>query len=252
MPVHDWTLVDAGTFHAFHVAWVTHLSEALNGGLLPSGYYAMPEQHGGKLVADVLTLQMPPAPSPLRPSRPTAEGGVAVAEAPPRVRQVLSLASAYRRMRRTLAIRHVSGHRIVALVEIVSPGNKDRLTHIEEFVDKVQAALEREIHVVVVDLFPPGANDPQGMHAVISERFTDELYSLPPGEPLTLASYVGDSTPQAYLEHLAIGTPLVEMPLFLDLDRYINLPLETTYMAAYQGMPEFWREVLEGKRELPG
>ena len=29
MPIHDWTRVDAGTFHAFHTAWVTHLSEML-------------------------------------------------------------------------------------------------------------------------------------------------------------------------------------------------------------------------------
>ena len=59
MPVHDWTRVDAGTFHAFHLAWITHLSESLNGGILPGGYYAMAEQHGGRLIADVLTLQHP-------------------------------------------------------------------------------------------------------------------------------------------------------------------------------------------------
>jgi hypothetical protein len=35
MPVHDWSQMDAGTFHAFHTAWITHLSETLNGGLLP-------------------------------------------------------------------------------------------------------------------------------------------------------------------------------------------------------------------------
>src|SRR5258708_39900981 len=56
MPVHDWTRVDAGTFHGFHTAWLTHLSETLNGGRLPKGYYALPEQHGGRLIADVLTL----------------------------------------------------------------------------------------------------------------------------------------------------------------------------------------------------
>ena len=48
MPVHDWAQLDAGTFHAFHTAWVTHLSEMMNGGLLPSGYYALPEQHAGR------------------------------------------------------------------------------------------------------------------------------------------------------------------------------------------------------------
>jgi hypothetical protein len=28
-------------------------------------------------------------------------------------------------------------------------------------------------------------------------------------------------------------------------DRYINVPLEPTYQAAYAGMPAFWRAILE-------
>ncbi|MFI5378991.1 MAG: hypothetical protein ACHRHE_06830 [Tepidisphaerales bacterium] len=35
------------------------------------------------------------------------------------------------------------------------------------------------------------------------------------------------------------------MPLFLRPDRYINVPLESTYREAYAGMPAFWRDVLE-------
>ncbi len=248
MPVHDWTRVDAGTFHAFHTAWITHLSEALNDGLLPSGYYALPEQHGGRFIADVLTLQ---APLPIVPPPPTGEGGVAVAETPPRVRRKLSPSPAARGSRRTLTIRHVSGHRIVALLEIVSPANKDRAAHVTEFVDKVETALWHGIHVLLVDLFLPGPHDPQGMHAAIWERFDDEPYVLPSREPLTLASYVAGPRPEAYLEHLAVGSPLAEMPLFLNPDRYINVPLESTYLAAYRGMPAFWRDVLEGRQPPP-
>jgi hypothetical protein len=47
---------------------------------------------------------------------------------------------------------------------------------------------------------------------------------------------------------MAVGDSLVDMPLFLDPDRYINLPLEATYQAAWRGMPAYWREVLEGRR----
>lgn len=247
MPVHEWKKVDAGTFHAFHTGWITHLSEALNGGLLPAGYYALPEQHGGGIIADVLTLQ---APLSAVPPPPLTEGGVAVVDAPPRVRRRLSLAPGARATRRTLAIRHVSGHRIVALVEIVSPANKDRAAHVAEFADKAEAALWQGIHLVVVDIFPPGPHDPQGIHATIWERFDDEPYLLPANEPLTLASYVGGPHPEAYLEHLAVGSPLIDMPSFLNPDRYVNLPLESTYMAAYRGMPAFWRDVLEGRRPL--
>src|SRR5215510_13070680 len=57
MPVHDWSRVTAGTFHDFHLAWIAELRRALNGGLLPPGYYALAEQVAGKIIPDVLTLQ---------------------------------------------------------------------------------------------------------------------------------------------------------------------------------------------------
>jgi hypothetical protein len=59
MPIHDWTRVEAGTFHAFHTSWLTHLMEALNSGLLPPGYYALSEQVATRMQTDVLTLRGP-------------------------------------------------------------------------------------------------------------------------------------------------------------------------------------------------
>lgn len=85
MPIHDWTRVEAGIFHAFHVAWVPEIQKALNGGLLPEGFYALAEQHAGRTIADVLTLHASP-PSRVCPPLPPASGGTAVAEAPPQVR----------------------------------------------------------------------------------------------------------------------------------------------------------------------
>jgi hypothetical protein len=35
------------------------------------------------------------------------------------------------------------------------------------------------------------------------------------------------------------------MPLFLDPDYYINVPLERTYQSAWDATPEFWRQALE-------
>jgi hypothetical protein len=37
------------------------------------------------------------------------------------------------------------------------------------------------------------------------------------------------------------------MALFLRPDRYVQVPLEPTYQAAFRGMPAFWRDVLEGR-----
>ena len=45
MPVHDWTHLEPGIFHAFHQQWIIAISNVLNQGVLPEDYYALPEQH---------------------------------------------------------------------------------------------------------------------------------------------------------------------------------------------------------------
>lgn len=243
MPFHDWTRVDDGTFHGFHTGWITHLSETLNRGILPEGYYALPEQHAGRPIADVLTLQAPPSVS----ASPETAAGLAVAEAPPRVAHRMTVSPGARTRRRTLAVRHVSGHQVVALIEIVSPGNKDRPQHVQDFATKAASALNVGVHLLVADLFPPGRHDPRGMHGAILECLDcDEDFTPPPADrPLTLASYAAGPEVEIYLEHAAVGAALPDMPLFLLRDRYINVPLEATYQAAFAGMPKFWRDVLE-------
>jgi len=251
MPVHDWTRVEAGLFHDFHNAWITELRNALNGGLLPPDYYALGEQHAGRFVTDVLTLHAS-RPNGAPPPLPPSDGGLALAEAPPRVRRQLTGSETYRQRRRSLAIRHVSGHRLIALVEIVSPANKDRLESVEEFVCKMVEALELGVHVLLLDLLPPGRHDPRGLHGAVWNEFAEGPYDLPVAEPLTVASYAAGPPVKAYLEHLAVGGALPEMPLFLRSDRYIPAPLEGTYQAAFRGVPAFWQDVLEGRRAQPG
>ncbi|MCI0740513.1 MAG: DUF4058 family protein [Gemmataceae bacterium] len=249
MPVHDWTKVPDGAFHDFHSAWIVHLKEALNSGMLPKGYYALAEQHAGKMIADVLTLQTPDhTAQPLT----SANGGraspspTAVADPPPIVgRKLVAKAdAAYRAARRTLAIRHVSGHRIVALVEIVSPANKDRAKSVQDFARKAISALEQGCHLVVADLFPATAYDPKGMHGAIWEAYDSEVEDPPPDKPFSVVSYVADELPVAYLVRLGIGDALPAIALFLELDYHVKLPLEATYDAAFQGVPEYWRQVI--------
>ena len=131
MPIHDWTRVSAGTWHDFHLAWIAEIRNALNGGLLPSSYYAQAEQIAGPLGPDVLTLQTPELPEEPGIDGPSSGGlaeataGLAVAAVPPRARLVDEVEmSEYALKRRTLVIRHVSGDLVVALLELVSPGNK--------------------------------------------------------------------------------------------------------------------------------
>lgn len=242
MPIHDWTKVLAGTFHAFHSSWVVHLSETLNDGILPPDYYALPEQHAGQVNPDVLTLRLG------QQSAGTDEGGaIAVADAPPKVSLTLTAdeQATYRLARRTLTVRHTSDHRVVAMLEVVSPANKDRGQSVRDFVNKAVGVLAQGHHLLVLDLLPPGNYDPDGMHGAIWDDLTGQRYSLPDGKPLALAAYVADIPPRAYVEPVAVGQTLPDMPLFLELDRYVNVPLEATYQMAVTGLPAYWRQVLE-------
>src|SRR5262245_7946694 len=112
MPVHDWTRVDAGTFHAFHTLWIGEIMKALNAGLLPKGYYALAEQVATRMQTDVLALRAPLPDAPVV----NTNGGVVTAESQPRVG--LSVRPDPRRKPRHpvrrgrhLVVRHVSGHR---------------------------------------------------------------------------------------------------------------------------------------------
>src|SRR5688572_20937645 len=138
MPIHDWTRVEAGIFHAFHHDWITEIARALNRGVLPPSYYALPEQIAGGLGPDVLTLRRP-----LDNGGPNAaalpEGGVALAEAPPKVRfRTRSESNRYAAKAKAVTVRHVSHHQVVAIVEIVSPGNESNQNGLNAFVRKAR------------------------------------------------------------------------------------------------------------------
>jgi len=45
--------------------------------------------------------------------------------------------------------------------------------------------------------------------------------------------------------HAAVGESLTDMPLFLEPEQAVQVPLEATYMAAFNETPLRWRRVLE-------
>ncbi len=244
MPIHDWSRVNAGTFHDFHTAWITECRNALNGGILPHSYYAMAEQIAGALGPDVLTLQAAEG-NGAETGEPLA-GPIALATVMPRARFTAAAEmDEYVRKQRTLVIRHSSDDRLIALLEVVSPGNKASRHAIRSFVAKATEALYRGYHLLVVDLHPPGPRDPQGIHGVIWGEISDDAFTAPPDKPLTLAAYSAGPIKRAFVEPVAVGDVLPDMPLFLEPEAYVNVPLEATYQAAWKGVPWKWKRELE-------
>jgi hypothetical protein len=233
MPVHDWTRVEDGIFHAFHLAWLGELQKSLNRGILPAGYYALAEQVAGSVGPDVGGLSVAPSPA----SSSTVVCGWSSRKSPPAGDDA---------RRRSLVIHHVSGDRIVALLEIVSPGNKASNHAFRTFLEKAAGVLAHGYHLLLVDLFPPTPRDPQGIHAALAAELGGPPFSPPAGQPLTVASYeAARPGGNAYVDTLAVGDPLPEAPLFLEPGGYVQVPLEATYREAYSGVPRRWRRVLE-------
>ena len=99
---------------------------------------------------------------------------------------------------------------------------------------------------MVIDPYPLSDNAPDGIHGLMwAELEGGGRYDHPPAEPLTQVSYASGEYVTAYVEPLAVNATLTDMPLFLNPQRYVSLPLETTYTQAYEGMPKRWKRVLE-------
>lgn len=244
MPVHDWSSAPPGLSHHFHQRWAGAICDALNDGRLPEGFYALVEQHAIGVIPDVLTLQRTGG----SPDRPRPSGGVAIADAPPTARFVsrASDAEAYAARASRVAIR-TSGGSVIAVIEIVSPGNKDSRNAIRTFIDKSLALLRQGIHLLMIDLFPPTARDPQGVHALLWEEIREEPFALPSDKPLAIAAYSATPPITAYVEPVAVNDALPDMPVFLDADTYVRVPLEAAYDETWTRCPrEFKEAVLSG------
>jgi hypothetical protein len=210
MPVHDWTRVDAGLFHDFHLGWVCAIRSYLNNGGLPPDHYALLERdHLDKPIND--------------------------AAAEPLV---------YSQFANRISIRHEDGDRTVARIEILPPGRKSSDREFRRFVRSASTLVRQGIHLLVVDLFPPTKRDPQGIHSSIWREFDEEDFDLPANKPLVFVSYDAGPPQACYLDTIGVGDAIPDMPVFLAPEKYIQAPLEATYQAAWSVFPAALKRLL--------
>lgn len=238
MPMHDWTRVDAGLYHSFHQRWISALCDALNGGILPEAFFALQEQSIPKPIPDVLTLR-------LGSEEDLGPKGTAVALAPPRTKiKQETEEDLYARRADRISVRHRHG-KVIAIVEIVSLVNKASRVELRAFVEKAAEWLRQGVHLLIIDPFPPTRRDPCGIHKVLWDEFEERDFDFDPEKPLTLAAYSAGATRTAYVEPMGVGDELPDMPLFLDTDHYVSVPLEATYSIAWQVLPRPLKALLE-------
>lgn len=244
MPVHDWTQVYSGIFHDFQQSWSIRIKDHLNANLLPQGVLALVEQKTGIVEPDVLSVDTWVGSND---ESWGSRGGNATSKTPLTRIVQKSTKEHYANQANRIVVQQKLGHTI-AVIEIVSPGNKDSNRAFKKFIDKSQEFIDRGIHLIVIDLFPPSKRDPHGLHTAIWDAFDeDELpFTFPPGKDRVAVAYESlEREKTAYVEPLAVGDTIPDMPLFLGGGYHVMVPLEAAYQMTWAVLPPTLQSLVE-------
>jgi len=121
---------------------------------------------------------------------------------------------------------------LVAAVEFVSPGNKDRAEHRQAFVSKCSALLQQGVSVAIVDIVTDRGGN---LYAdLLGELGLSDPSFGPVPPPLSAAScrtrnHAHRNRFEAWCYPVALGQPLPELPLWYAPDRAVTLDIEGSY-----------------------
>jgi hypothetical protein len=236
MPLRDHfhpPLDDVTSWEGFHGGWpmiiVAHLARKL-----PRRYVAAPRVHFGSSVEiDVATYEKDAPDLPVWGESEGNGGGQATAVwAPPRPTLTVACDLPAQDEYEVRVYDTRRGRRLVAAVEIVSPGNKDRPEHRSAFVAKCAALLQNQVSVAIVDLVTTRHFNLYGdLLGLIGQ--TDPALA-PEAPALYAAACRGTKRDsawllEAWLHPLAVGRPLPTVPLWLADNLAVPLELEASY-----------------------
>ncbi len=225
-------LASEDSWESFHTFWAVSIGEYLNR-LLPAHYRARVQTHlGSQVEADVAEFARAADPADGGPNGPA--GGVALQTyAPPAA--ALTMPAVYPDEMEVQVIDRRGSLRLVAVVELISPRNKDRPQARGSFAGKVAAYLERGIGVVTVDTVT-------SHHFHLHNELVQVLHLgsacvLPDESFLSAVAYrpvnrQGRNEIDVWPAALSVGGSLPTMPLALRGARAVPLDLDTTYTEA--------------------
>ena len=212
-------------WESFHHRWANTIADHLDQ-TLPSRFFARVEVHLGSDVATDVTEE-----ELLTPPGANGAGGLAIQTYTPPAATVLIPATFPDEA--AVEVRSTDpGARLLAVVELVSPGNKKSPDARRAFVTKAAAYLQYGIGVVIVD---PVTERLANLHNELARSLAQaESFAMAGDPPIYAAGYRPTRTGavpeiEAWLYPLAIGAPLPVVPLYLRDHGCIPLDLEATY-----------------------
>lgn len=226
-------------WESFHGFWAASAAGWLNAGHLPPHYFAEMQLHvGSRVEIDTPTFwdggngAAGPAPTPAVGGTATMTAPVWAPPAPAAV-----LAAVFPDELEVLVFNDEGGPTLVAALELVSPGNKDRDATRQAFVAKCASYLQQGIGLVMVDVV---TNRLANLHdELLLFLGANGTAMVPDDVALYAAAYrparrqTGDEI-DVWPTPLALGQPLPTLPLALRGYGCVPLDLEASYTEARQ------------------
>ena len=239
MPLRDHfnpPLSEQRSWEELHGAWPGSIAFRLNA-ILPPDYYSGPHVHlGSTIEIDVAAFEGDEQPQAVEWGQ-NGGSGTALAWAPehPTLLLETDAPTPPEYEVRVYDVRH--GRRLVAAVELVSPGNKDRPESRDAFVSKCHALLQQDVCVAIVDVV---TERQANLYAALAARIgapPPSVSKCPIYAVCCRALTTGGRWRVEEWEHeLAVGAPLPTLPLWLNVDLYVALELEASYEDTCRGL----------------
>ncbi len=233
MPLRDHfrlPLSDLHPWESFHAAWATEIMRTLNRHVLPPNCFAAAQVHvGSRVEIDVATFQQ--GQGVFSGATEGNGGGVAVETwAPPATSLIMP--AVFPDEIEVQVFRRTGGATLVAAIELISPGNKDRPETRRAFAVKCASYLQQGIGLVIVDIVTERQSNlhDEWIHLL------EQPESLAFAEETALYAVAYRPSRQAARDQielwpvpLEIGRPLPTLPLALRGIVTVPVNLETTY-----------------------
>jgi hypothetical protein len=214
-----------------HAQWPAVIVQQLSQ-LLPAQYSAGPRVHlGAEIEIDVATFVSEPVMATYGTIDPQAELASPLwRPAEPTLTVETDLADFDEYQVRVYDMR--LERRLVAVIELISPANKDRPEHRQQFTAKCAALLRQGVSIMLVDVVTVrDANLYASLLQLIGQR-DPALGERPPGTYAVACRWNPRSASrrlEAWYHRLAPGAPLPCLPLWLSDELAIPLDLEASY-----------------------
>jgi len=215
-------------WESFHTTWASAIADVLNRDVLEAPYIALEQVHAGAaLEIDVATWEEPCAAGGTATAtrilwRPATAPIVVPAHYPPSC---------------TVEIWSSEGGRtLVAAIELVSPGNKDRPAKRRLFAAKCATYLGRGVGLIVLDVVTTRQGN---LHNDTMEMLGADRAALLPDGEVYAAAYRPLNAPEGgriecWPVSLAVGQPLPTLPLALTAEQCVPVDFEASYREACQ------------------